>query len=745
MFGMHFVHSMQPELFQKNEWEFFTGDLVDSSLDNAQQASPNFPVWAAPDRANIFRSFEATFGNLVRQLRLADESLWRRWSEHPSCELPSEFPPHTRFLTGFQQLLLVQVFRPDRLHTCMNVFVCEMMKIKSVSPPTLILKKVYEEESQPVEPLLFVTTPGADPSQELEEFANEIVGRKNFIQLAMGQGQTDQALQCLHQAATEGQWLLLKNLHLVTAWLYRLEKELNTLQPSPNFRLFLTTEAHTNFPPMLLQHSLKITYESPPGLRENLVRTLSTWSPQFLASGNVTRAQMLFVLAWFHAIVQERRTYIPQGWTKFYEFSMADLRAGSDVIHAICSRYPNLAEIPFATIWGLMENSLYGGRLDNDQDLRVLTSYIAQYFHPDLFSAPLRGQSVCVAKGVVLPNSVRHEDYVAVANTLASTDNPQIFGLPLNIEGSVQRTSSTEIISQLKRLAVSASLTSKFNRDVWRVQLHPTLQLWTNLCSSNNNALLANAGRLAGRAEADLGPIDSFVLLEIAKAHQQIKNIDGCLSGVGRVVYQGGLLSPQIQHDGQILISGTVPWSWEKEWAGPSSPAAYLREVAMRRLALNKWLERVEQGNLLSQPIRLAELLNPSTFLNALLQQTARSANVAIDSLKLVSAFDRALLAANNAKVIVQLDGLLLQGAAFPGGRLSPLPPNSPSLSFLPPVYLAWISKSDPECYPEASSVMVPMYYCINREKLVCELRLPCQGDKFTWILSGVAVFLADF
>ena len=29
---------------------------------------------------------------------------------------------------------------------------------------------------------------------------------------------------------------------------------------------------------------------------------------------------------------QERRTYIPQGWTKFYEFSYGDIRAGSFVM-----------------------------------------------------------------------------------------------------------------------------------------------------------------------------------------------------------------------------------------------------------------------------------------------------------------------------------------------------------------------------------------------------------------------------
>ena len=38
--------------------------------------------------------------------------------------------------------------------------------------------------------------------------------------------------------------------------------------------------------------------------------------------------QILFVLSWFHALIQERRKYIPQGWSKYYEFSFGDLKAG---------------------------------------------------------------------------------------------------------------------------------------------------------------------------------------------------------------------------------------------------------------------------------------------------------------------------------------------------------------------------------------------------------------------------------
>ena len=56
-----------------------------------------------------------------------------------------------------------------------------------------------------------------------------------------------------------GEWLCLKNVHLVVAWLPVLEKALRGLTPHPSFRLLLTSEPHPDFPPALLEACLKVT------------------------------------------------------------------------------------------------------------------------------------------------------------------------------------------------------------------------------------------------------------------------------------------------------------------------------------------------------------------------------------------------------------------------------------------------------------------------------------------------------
>lgn len=57
-----------------------------------------------------------------------------------------------------------------------------------------------------------------------------------------------------------GDWLLLKNLHLVVSWLPALEKEVHKLGPGRHsgFQLFLASQLHAKFPQTLLERSIKV-------------------------------------------------------------------------------------------------------------------------------------------------------------------------------------------------------------------------------------------------------------------------------------------------------------------------------------------------------------------------------------------------------------------------------------------------------------------------------------------------------
>ena len=55
-YSLHFVRGVFPHLFQKNEFEFFTGVATAGG-----EVRVRVPKWIAPDRKEIFSMFSSTF------------------------------------------------------------------------------------------------------------------------------------------------------------------------------------------------------------------------------------------------------------------------------------------------------------------------------------------------------------------------------------------------------------------------------------------------------------------------------------------------------------------------------------------------------------------------------------------------------------------------------------------------------------------------------------------------------------
>ncbi|XP_068440329.1 cytoplasmic dynein 2 heavy chain 1 isoform X1 [Clinocottus analis] len=734
MFTMHFVKGMYPDLFQENEWDVFTGSIVGEMFKKEE-----FPSWIDQERQGAVAIFKTTFPALYQSLCLSDSDLWLSFSRSSQCEqeIPSSI---AKKISPFQQLLLVQAVRPDRLQSAMAAFATQALGMKELSPPPLNLRRLYTETLE-WEPVLIIISPGADPSQELAELAAETMGRDNYYEISMGQGQADVALATLRECSRNGDWLCLKNLHLVTTWLPLLEKELNVLRPKAGFRLWLTAEVHPRFPPILLQSSLKITYEAPPGLKKNLLRTYESWTPEQISKGGIlARAQSLFCLAWFHAVCQERRNYIPQGWTKFYEFSMSDLRAGFEIIDRL---FEGGKSFQWEFVHGLLENAIYGGRIDNPSDLRILRSYLEQFFSARLLSSSLsagqrksKGGTRLFPPQISLPNSCSVLEYRSVIENLPEDDRPAFFGLPANIERSSQRIISSQVISQLRVLSRSVATGSKFDRELWSNGLSPVLFLWKKL---NQGSTLIHQ-KVAAPTEGEGSPVLSFITLEQFNAIRLVQSIHQSLAALSKVIRGTQLLTPEVQKLATALLNQECPLTWQNKWEGPEEPMLYLRAVVTRALAIQSWVERAGRQALLSDTLDLSELFHPDTFLNALRQETARSMDCSMDSLVFVSSW-RSPIA--QAKLQVKVGGLQLEGCSFDGVHLCENQHDSPSVSAVPPCFMAWAPRnSAADSAASEESIWLPLYMSSERVKLVTHICLPCGANPNQWIQTGAALFL---
>ncbi len=61
--------------------------------------------------------------------------------------------------------------------------------------------------------------------------------------------------------------------------------------------------------------------------------TLSVaYRPLVYLKGPAEKIRLYFLLAWFHAIVQERLRYVPLGWSKTYDFNDSDMSSAFTTI-----------------------------------------------------------------------------------------------------------------------------------------------------------------------------------------------------------------------------------------------------------------------------------------------------------------------------------------------------------------------------------------------------------------------------
>ena len=186
-----------------------------------------------------------------------------------------------------------------------------------------------------------------------------------MTKLSLGQGQGDIAKENIKSGRRNGGWVVLQNCHLAISWLTELER-IQELQVEadthPDYRLWLTSMPTNRFPVPVLQTGIKLTNEPPRGLKANLTGTYSdlkdTTYEQCTKPNEFKR--LLFSLAFFHAVILERRKFGAIGWNIQYEWMNSDFETCLKNLIMYLDEQP---EVPYVTLRYLIAEINYGGRV----------------------------------------------------------------------------------------------------------------------------------------------------------------------------------------------------------------------------------------------------------------------------------------------------------------------------------------------------------------------------------------------
>ncbi|KAI7869607.1 dynein heavy chain [Mucor mucedo] len=743
------------ENMDESEYDFLLsgGDaVVGSTLTAAGMNMPNFISDETSQRIKEFSTLPC-FNKMIEHI-IMNEDEWRAFAEHDSPEtivpLCWEGAGRSPALDSLRKMLVIKCFRSDRLLPATSIFATEIFDSEFMNSGELNLQQIVMEEVGSATPLAFCSVPGYDASYRVDNLVAENNTRCTSVAMGSAEGFA-LADQAISTAIKTGNWVMLKNVHLAPSWLGQLEKKLHSMKPHRNFRLFLTMETNPKVPVNLLRMSRILMFEPPPGIKANLQESLRSIPPSRLSRGPTERARLYFMLAWLHAVVQERLRYVPLGWTKVYEFNDSDQDCAFNTIDkwldTASGGRANISpeKIPWDAIRSLLKQSIYGGRIDNEYDQRLLDSFVNNLFTPECYDIDfqlVKGSGEH-EKSIVVPDGTKMEQFLEWVNKLPDREPPTWLGLPSNAERVLLTLKGNKMLSKVRKMkslsdddetaftpetaGAASKQVATTAQPAWMRALNISITNWLSLLPANIKVMQRDSSGI-------MDPLFRFFERENQIARKLLRIIKEDLISLQKVCV--GELK-QTNHLRQLmnwLNKGLIPDHWK-------------RYKVPRSASLNSWLAdlklRLDQVEALSQEtsfdqveIAIGSLFTPEAYVTATRQATAQRYKWSLEEL---------VLDVDIGEIKQDAAGYRIRGLKMEGGQWdnNEICLTSEPSSKLPKTAIRWIRKDQRK---EVKNIVeLPVYLNSDRTDLLFTISVPANAEEKDRIPQRAVALIMSF
>ncbi|XP_062273833.1 dynein axonemal heavy chain 10 [Scomber scombrus] len=601
----------------QEELEFFIKGNLSLEKSNRKKPLDWLPDQGWEDIVKLAELFPEQFGSLPDDME-KNSAYWKSWYDLDAPEQASFPMKYEENLSAFQKLLLLRCFRVDRVYRAVTDYVTVTMGEKYVQPPVISFDAIYEQ-STPNSPIIFILSPGSDPAGDLMKLAERSgFGGNKFKFLAMGQGQEKVALQLLEKAVSRGQWLMLQNCHLLVKWLKDLEKSLERITtPHPSFRLWITTNPIKDFPIGILQKSLKVVTEPPNGLKLNMRATYSKISHETLTEcPHPALRSLVYVLVFFHAVVQERRKYGKIGWNVPYDFNESDFFVCMEILNTYLTKAQSQGDpnIPWGSLKYLIGEVMYGGRCIDSFDRRILTVYMDEYFGDFLFYT-FRRFHFFANKDVdykIPPNGPK-KVYVDEIENLPLANTPEVMGLHSNAEIGYYTQAAKDMWMHLIDLQPQTGESGgSISRDEYISQVAQDIQ--------NKLPKLFDLDVIRKKFGTDVSPTSVVLLQELERFNKLVVRMQRSLAELQRALAGEVGMSSELDEVARALFNGQIPAIWKK--LAPDTLKSLGNWMSHFKRRYEQYSYWVDEGE--PKVMWLSGLHIPESYLTALVQAACR-------------------------------------------------------------------------------------------------------------------------
>ena len=678
---------------------------------------------------------------------------WKMWAT-------SEFPHITPLpkpwdkLNGMQTMCVLKIFRQEKLVFATERYVADNMGKQFTESPPIVLAEIFPDTSA-ITPVIFVLSTGSDPTQSLIKFAEERGCLSKLQNVSLGQGQGPTAEKLISAGSKKGEWVCLMNCHLATSWMGSLEKIVEGFTihgvEDENFRLWLTSMPSTSFPVSVLQNGIKLTNEPPRGIRANLIGTFTTLGESEWTcndSGKEGRDKMywnklLVGLAFFHAVVQERRKYGALGWNIRYEFNTSDILCAKDVLKMFVQKFDVM---PWKALVYITGHVNYGGRVTDDQDRRCLMAILDTYYKGEIV---VQDDSYKFSDSGTYysPPVGSFAELMIYLQNLPMVDNPEVFGMHdnANITFQLQETQMIydTILSLQPRVgAGQAAGGSKTPEEI----VDEMAAIFEEAMPLPLDRERGAPGMFQILESGAMRSLDTVLLQEMDRFNTLIFTMRASLKDLRKAIKGLVVMSVDLEAMFSNFRNNQVPGLWTKVAYPCLKPlASWIKDFQRRIDFFQSWCEKGQPSS-----FWLPGFYYPQGFMTGALQTHARRYQLPIDTLNfgfLVKNMEGAEDVADPPEDGMYISGLYLEAARW-DRRQKRLKTSNPGemMSLMPIIHFTPLQNY----IPNPADYQAPLYKTNLRAGVlnttgqstnyILDVGLPTDENPRFWILMATAM-----
>ena len=646
----------------------------------------------------------------------------------------------------FQKICILRCLRPDKVVPVVQKLVIDEMGQRYVEPPPFDLKLSYEDSS-PISPLIFVLSPGADPNAALIQFADSF-GVK-LESLSLGQGQGPIAQRMIDDAIDRGTWVVLQNCHLAPSWMPSLEAKVEGFsieRAHPQFRLWLTSYPSDKFPVSILQNGVKMTLQPPKGIRANMMNTYFGIEEAYFGSCKKSKdlKKLHFGLAFFHALLQERRKFGPLGFNIPYEFTESDLKICQTQVQMFLNEFDN---IPWEALRYTAGETNYGGRVTDGHDRRTTGTMLFDFYNSEVVKD---GYSFSESGNYTVPPGDPTLDEVrAHIKNFPLLEKPEVFGLHENANITCARSETYALFESMLLLMPKGGGggggDGQSSEEILEALATGMLERLPKKSEKYPYCLPFRVDEVGEKYPTDYNESMNTVLTqELLRFNRVIVVLRSTLEQLVLAVKGLIVMSGDLEALANSMITGTTPAMWLKASYPSLKPLTSFFDDFIRRIDfLQQWIDEGPPA-----VFWLSGFFFTQSFLTGTLQNYARKHKVAIDTLRwdFMVRLDKPSVKAEDGCYV---DGLFIDGAAW-DMKDNVLCEQKPKVLFevMPCIQLLPILSSDWKL--KEGDYESPLYKTSARRgtlsttghstNFVMNMVIPTKMEQRHWVKRGVAL-----